>query len=208
KKRLEVKNGERAYWGLSFSADGKRLAAASYEAVYVWDAATLQVLHTVPLKRERSYYFSVSPDTKTLALPSVDGKKVELVNIAMGRVTRELTWPGKAARQVLFSPDGRWLAGGGGSEDPTLVVWDLPDGKLRQLVREPGAQNWALAFSPDGRRLAGAGGGRKSDATVVLWEVESGRPFARLKGHTAGAWALAFSPDGTRLASAGGDRTA
>src|SRR4051794_35346170 len=100
---------------------------------------------------------------------------------------------------VAFSPDGKRIAAGGGT-DP-VRLWDAATGK--QLGQFKDIWALALAFSPDGKLLA-TGGGYK---TVRVWDVETGKVRFVFKGHLASVKALAFSPDGTLLASGSQDRT-
>ncbi len=100
---------------------------------------------------------------------------------------------------LAYSPDGKILAAGGGT-DP-VRLWDAETGKPIRVLKDVWAM--ALAFSPNGNYLATAGGYK----TVRVWEVASGRELFVLKGHTAAVKALAFSPDSTLLASGGGDKT-
>jgi WD40 repeat protein len=110
---------------------------------------------------------------------------------------------------VAFSPDGKWLACGGGflSRPTQVVVWDV-EGE-REAFRLDGFTSgvWGLAWSPDGTRLATASADYQTgeDAAVKVWDVRSRQLVFDLRGHTQCVWSVAFSPDGRRLASAAGD---
>lgn len=105
---------------------------------------------------------------------------------------------------LAFSPDGRWLASGGGepSRSGELKLWNIADGTL---VRDFGALHsdgvLGLAFSPDGETLASGG----ADRFVRLTDVASGRLLRNLEGHTHHVLAVAWSADGRTLASAGAE---
>jgi WD40 repeat protein len=100
---------------------------------------------------------------------------------------------------LAYSPDGKTLAAGGGT-DP-VRLWDAQTGKEIRRLKDVWAL--ALAFSPDGTLLA-SGGGYK---TIRVWEVATGKERFVLKGHTASIKSLAFSPDNSELVSGSQDRT-
>jgi eukaryotic-like serine/threonine-protein kinase len=120
---------------VAFSPDGKRLAAASSNAldihqraeVVVWDADTGEVLtrmagHSAPVSG-----LSFTPDGQRLASASWDINRgavgeVKLWDVATG--TEILTLRGHVA--VDFSPDGRFLAAVGGDVlgASVIKVWD------------------------------------------------------------------------------------
>lgn len=94
-----------------------------------------------------------------------------------------------------------------GSEDKTIRLWHLPDGKLLRVIHPPtGPDNdgkiYAVAVSPDGSWLA-AGGFSRSPGHhfVYLFQSTSGAmvrsfgPFPQVVEH------LAISPDGKFLAA-------
>jgi len=102
---------------------------------------------------------------------------------------------------VAFSPIAQLLASG--SEDKTIKLWDVANGReLRTFSGHSGGIN-AVAFSPDGKVLASA----SQDKTIKLWDVTSGRELQTLTGHSKAVNAVAFSPEGKLLASGGGDNT-
>jgi WD40 repeat protein len=54
---------------------------------------------------------------------------------------------------TAISPDGRWVATGGGN-DRAIHIWNLRDGTLKQRLRGVGASTWAVGFSRDGKHMA------------------------------------------------------
>ena len=94
------------------------------------------------------------------------------------------------------------------SDDKTVRVWSLPDGRLLRTLRVPiGPGNsgkvFATAVSPDGRWIAAGGWDAQSDITdfVYIFDASTGTlvtrvgPFGNVINH------LAFSPDGRWLAA-------
>ena len=100
---------------------------------------------------------------------------------------------------VAFSPDGKTLAGGGG----TIKLWNTSSGKLLRTLK--GHSSWVLsvAFSPDGKTLASG----SHDNTIKLWNTRSGKLLRTLNGHSDVVMSVAFSPDGKTLASGSHDNT-
>jgi WD40 repeat protein len=198
---------------LSFSADGKTLAAGTLEkSIRLWDMAKKQQRLKIELDYSDPKYkigndvFGVafSPDGKSLASASFDGV-VRLWSPVTGKLMREVgSLPG-IAYAVAFSPDGKALAAGG--KDGVVKIWDLKKKELKYTLTRPGTDIRSVAVSPDGRYLASASvDGPSVDGTgeVVLWDFQTGKELAKLEGHKYQVSCVAFSPDGKVLASGGG----
>ena len=105
---------------------------------------------------------------------------------------------------VAFSPDGQFLASGGGFKDPTIRLWHIATGEKRFTLighaknRHSGHTSdiHSVAFSPDGTLLASGG----IDA-VRLWDPTTSQALAVLTGNRSSVSAVAFSSDGRTLAS-------
>jgi WD40 repeat protein len=100
-----------------------------------------------------------------------------------------------------------------GSDDKTVRVWSLTDGKLLLTIRVPiGPVNtgriYAVAMNPDGNLVAAAGwtndGGKES---IYLFETRTGKMAARIGGLPQVTHSLAFSSDGRYLAAGLGVRS-
>ena len=128
-----------------------------------------------------------SLDGRYLAITSAGRDVLQVWDLQEGRVvlTEREMHPANV-NNWSFRSGGRELALG--RKDNSIVVYDLPSGKLlRRWTGHPGA-GWTLAYSPDGFRLAIHNG----NATNIL-ASDSGRLLARLT-HPADAHHFAWNP--------------
>ncbi|KAJ5768875.1 hypothetical protein N7520_003434 [Penicillium odoratum] len=133
-----------SYRTVSFSADGKKIAAASnYEL--------------------REYH----------DLPSTGISKVSILAfIQFWDVTtgvRQIRAEGslQSFTALVFSRDGKQLASG--SSNGTIELWDVANGRpIKEFSGHSGSVT-TIAFSSDGKMIASAG----ADLTLRLWEIDS-----------------------------------
>jgi WD40 repeat protein len=102
-----------------------------------------------------------------------------------------------------------------GSDDKTVRLWSLTDGKLLRTIRMPaGAENigriYAVAMSPDGDVIAAGGWTTWSadarEEAIYLFETRTGKMTTRISGLPSATDVLAFSSDGRYLAAGMGGR--
>jgi WD40 repeat protein len=97
---------------------------------------------------------------------------------------------------LAFSPDSRFVAGGG--RDGSLRLWEASSGDLRFTIPAHKKSISAVVFHPDGGLIASAG----NDGMVRLWDSGSGSPVSEMIGGSFGIPAILFTPDGDGLAIA------
>jgi WD40 repeat protein len=187
--------GPQAVTALGFSADGRRLAAATPASVDVWDWQAGQSLVSLP---GAGVFCGFSPDGQYLltGTPGPAGPQAILWETATWREARRLG----SAQKWSFSRDGRTVVLGGedGPRRPVLRVLDTATGE--ELTRMAPAERVVdLSLNADGRHLAVTTGGTAID----IWDVPSGRLLRTLKGHTSFVPTVEFTPDGRRLVSLG-----
>src|SRR5205807_1178771 len=89
------------------------------------------------------------------------------------------------------------------SFDGTARLWEMPRGRVRQVVHHQNLVN-AGAFSPGGDLLVTAG----EDGSARLWEIRPEPESGMQLPHKGSVRRLAFSPDGTRILTGSSDKTA
>lgn len=190
----------------AFSADGAMLVTSSSDGLLqTWNAdsgAALEVFHAGAAQ-------TVVADDRVLA--AATGNSV-VVYPARSRWSLARTIGSGDARSVLadrvnavrFSPDGQWLATGGG--EPTrggeIKLWDAVTGGLAREFKNVHSDTvLALEFSPDGKWLASGA----ADKFLRVEEVATGRLLKSFEGHLHHVMGVGWKQDQRTLASAGAD---
>jgi RNA polymerase sigma factor (sigma-70 family) len=195
---------------LSFSADGKLLAAAGYEdKVLLWDVARGEPVRSFP-----GVFAALAPDGKHLVTADWSGA-ASFYEVGTGKEIRQFKGHVSGINHLQLTPDGQTLVtasvgrplgfqGQGEVWDKqTIWLWDVATGKVRLRFGGDFPFN-ILAIAPDGRTLSTA---RMMDKVVHLWELATGKERATLHGHDEMIYGTAFSPDGKILASGSMDNT-
>lgn len=208
--------------GVTLTADGRHVAALTGSSVTYWDVATGQEAGKVETGGQGMTTLALSPDGKTVATRGQTGPDVYVWDRATGRQMHTLTGttldnPGNAAgvtvtsvtgvlsSDLVYSPDGRYLAGAGPKRQ--LCLWDVASGHLVWEQEMSGDQTLdRFAFTGNGLALAGV----KRDGTVTLYETATGEVRGQFgqpsKGRTSSSMAVMIG--GAPVMVAGGQREA
>lgn len=177
---------------LAFSPEGKHLLVHAYSG----GACYLDVCEDTPIceLRENFDYVALSPNGKMMA--GVLKDRVQLWDLASGKMRYARTKNGGYFLCVAFSPDGRLLA-------TDELLWNVDEGKLLRRFLDPENKDYpyAAAFSPDGKSLVTG----TSSGVVRLWEVETGKERRCFSGHRGIVHAVAFCRSGQAVVSASED---
>jgi WD40 repeat protein len=206
---------------LSFSPDGKILAANSEGDLKLLDVATGKKRKSMFADAEAVAF---SPDGKVLATTTsrVGDKEliyeIGLYDTVKGKLLHRLTGHTENISGIVFSPDSKMLAST--SYDRTVKLWDVATGQELRTLRGRLNMINSIAFSPDGGTLVGGSGfapgveGRvltggtesvPSNNTIYFWDVATGQVLPQLAASDGKVFSVVVSPDRKLLASARSD---
>ncbi|MFO0890131.1 MAG: protein kinase [Isosphaeraceae bacterium] len=197
--------------GVAFSPDGTVLAASTeYRGVKQWDASTGRHLRDLAGLGDFTRALAYSPDGAMLAAcsGSHDFKteyppgEVCIWDSQTGNLRR--TFKGHSGRvlALAFSPDGSWIASGGGPSPgakpnpPEILVWEAATGKILRRFQGHSQPIRKIKFSRDGLRITSA----SEDLTVRVWNVGSGTLERTISTQSDSLASMDLSPDETRIA--------
>ncbi len=117
-----------------------------------------------------------------------------------GGAPRWLEGHAAAVNTAIFLPGGRAATG---SDDFTVILWDLASGTALRTLEGHKGKVFGLAATADGARLASA----SWDGSVRIWDTGTGQSLAELTEHDGPVNAVAWSADASRLYTASHDGT-
>jgi WD40 repeat protein len=184
---------------VSFSPDGRWLAAGGDGGAFLWRLDRSGHAHAVPLSGSRANVAAVAFGRGGPPRFAVAGKRALRVwDLRHGHGAARRIELRRAGAFAVDPDGGAWITVG------TDLVWLGPPGLTSRLLLGSGSVPTALAVSPDGKLLAsGEAGGH-----VLLWDVARGRTLGPpLRGQGGKIVSLAFDHDGEILAAASADGT-
>jgi WD40 repeat protein len=198
-----LKGHQDAVQALAWSADGKRLASATYRQVFIWSTSSWKGEQRLiePLEG-RVTALKFSPDGSTLA--GVDGTPtkrgmVRLWDTASWKLRS--TW--EAHRDSImaldFSHDAKLLATG--SADKLVKIWSVSNQVEIAKLEAHGGHVLGVQFSPDDLTLASVG----ADKVLNIWDVKTREQKITLPKHPAPLTGIAWAADGKSLVSVSED---
>ena len=202
-----------SYASVSFSPDGKLLAAAELETandqagIFTINLQNGEKKHiTTPSAPAVDHTPRFSPDGKSLAFIryfSSFRREIFVVS-AGGGEPRQITSDDVQIYGLAWNADSKKLFFTSFRAADQLNLWEISIGeKAEPQMISTGSRNLSdLAISPNGKTIAFA----EETADENIWEIEEGKPPTPLIRSTRADHSQQFSPDGTHIVFAS-DRT-
>ena len=215
-----------AITSVCISPDGKWLASGSEDkTIRLWslpDGALVKTMRRSSDFIRPNITLSIIPDGTLLVSHGWD-ENIRLWSLPEGKLVKTLKGHKDRINSVVTSPDGKWLASGGGGREITpkpssflspgrshgwedgIRLWSLPDGRPLKLlkVEKNIAAFDSLRTSPGGEWLVFLDG----SPDIGLLNLPDGASLKTLEGHTERVNSICASPDGKLLASGSRDKT-
>lgn len=204
---------------LLFKRDGKQMAMTAVDnVIQLWEVDTNNLLRTYIGHTDDVWSIDITDDGRYLVSGSRDGT-MRLWDVETGSELHTLSKFVGTIDTVVFSPDGKSVAGLLDFQNSNIVIYDVQTGvhirSIRAFALPPLGRPWTflpaehshpvnmIAFSPKGDTIASC----SDDETVRLWDVNTGKHLRVMIGHTDDVSHVSFSPDGQVLLSSSRDNT-
>ncbi len=186
-----------------FTADSKKVLSFCYRSktLLIHRVSTGRLIKRVVFNtKARLMRSGFSKDLRYVALDR--GTRISLWDVGTGDKIRDFKKGVHIAGvySLCFSPDGKYLASGGGSsyntQDGSVKIWEVQTGKLIKTIRAHEA-DVHLAFTPDGKYLVSA----STDRSIKIWDTKNYNLVKKLTANYEAFWSVSVSKDMTCIAA-------
>jgi len=200
----EVTNGQKIFnlnhegqgyeLNVKFSPDGKYLVSTDTKNTKIWDVINGKEVARIPGTLE--LYNSFTPTGKYLV--TADGDIAKIWNAGIDSIGSHLIKISYEdfVKNIVFSPDGKYLASVGDSK--TVKVWEIDKTKKILEIEQEGIN--AISFSSNGEYFATA-----SKNAVQVWQIAGNQEIMQMKPSRLLVQKLIFSQNGQYIGALSGE---
>jgi WD40 repeat protein len=184
---------------VALSPDGRRVAWSNWGGeIWLREVGGAELLHE---NLRSPAHVALSADGKLL-VAATQGRRLQTWDALTGKPAAAYRGGVVHFSWIGFSPDGKYLVGGGESPDePLAAVWRVGKPQPQNKLKGNPVPVEFASISPDSKTLATSG--RNS---ILLWDLATGEKRSQTDNTDAAVTRIQFSPDGALLASAGDDK--
>lgn len=196
--RETFQNKNTGGYDITYSPDGKLIAAIYNKEIILWDVKQKRVHKRLEGHNGDVTGVSFSPKGQRLVSCSRD-KTVRLWDIETGKQLRVLYSHDRLIADVAYSPSGEFIASG--SWDQSAVIYNVQQHTIVKVFRDIPEYLKCICFSPDEKKLAVSGD------TIVELAIDRETVAKTLSGKIMGISAVEVSHDGKYIAAGCRDKT-
>ncbi|KAI4731639.1 WD40 repeat-like protein [Aureobasidium sp. EXF-10728] len=188
---------------LSFSPNGRTLAATDDSTITLWDSDTGSLRSKSEAVDDMFFGMAFSPDSKWIAAASDEGQG-RIWSAVTGELMQTVSVEDERMLSVVFDRDSKVLVTG----SEAVRIWDVGTGEVLHELLDPDVQSPSITsmmegtqyppeidtveFSLDGKWLVS---GCPNASTVCIWNTQTWKLEFTIRGYYT-----FFSPDGRHLA--------
>lgn len=186
------------------------VTAADGDGVYIWHGRTGEFVRRIAADTKTGLFgspamvesFALTIDGQTMAMKT-DANRIQIWDMATGRVRRSIAVPEGSPSGIAFGPDGKTIALGpssiGNGEETSIRIYDISDGREVRSIACSGIASNHLCYSRDGRWLAASLSNAEGFDSIDVFQAATGRLHRPLEGPVS---SFAFLPLGDLIAYA------
>lgn len=199
-----IKNVAQRTYGLTYSPDGKLLAAASgtpaqLGEVRLYNPADGALVKDLGAMSDVAFDVAFNPAGDKLAACAAD-RSIRVYDVATGKEERLIEDHADWVMAIAWSPDGSQLASA--SRDKTSKQFDVKTGDSLATYPGHGESVFGVSFTADGKQIVSAGADRK----IHVWNPADGKKAAEISGFGLDVYQLSL--ENGQIFTCSGDKTA